>query len=160
MLLPAWRQYTLTSIAHLQVVTLRTLTKHQKSGRYYQNSGIYFSRCNSHWIWEHTLGKFSFRDRWEDLARCICYWWAHVHKLHYNNIYNLAATCYWWAHVFSSYNFSQWIVIHNLLIFTFHFFCFIIFFVHGRVIKYAMFLINEMVIRLQRVYFLRNFSQR
>ena len=31
--------------------------------------------------------KFFFRDRWKDLAGRFWYWWAHVCKLHYNNLY-------------------------------------------------------------------------
>ena len=31
--------------------------------------------------------KIFFRCRWEDLTGRICYWWAHVCKLQYNNIY-------------------------------------------------------------------------
>ena len=86
MLLPAWRQHTLTSIAHLQVVTLRKFTTHVEIRKILPEYGhiffpLYVTSNLRIYSWK------IFLQRWVDLAGSICCWWANVCKLQYSNFY-------------------------------------------------------------------------
>ena len=87
MLLPAWQQHTLTSITHLQVVTLRKFSTHVEIRKILPECWRIFFPLHFISNFRNILGKLSFRDRWEDLAGCLCYWWGHVCKLQHNHFY-------------------------------------------------------------------------